>query len=145
MSYLKEVPPDEATRETFETIRGAFGFVPNFFRAQAGRPDFVDTEVKLMGTILMKQGALTRQQKEYLFLVTSAANVSTYCVTAHCEIVRLLGIEGPEPEQVALDYTSTSLPGKTKALLAFASKLNSEPTAITAQDIENLRPFGFTD
>jgi len=39
--------------------------------------------------------------------VCSAANLSTYCVTAHCEIVRILGIEGPEPEQIALDHTST--------------------------------------
>jgi uncharacterized peroxidase-related enzyme len=145
MSYLREVPPDEKTASTFEAIRGAFGFIPNFFRAQTMRPDFVDTEVGLMGAILLKEGALTRQQKEYLFLVCSAANMSTYCVTAHCEIVRMLGIDGPEPEQVALDHASTNLPVALKALLNFAVKLNGQPTKVSLPDIEALRTYGFSD
>lgn len=145
MSYLREVPPDEQTASKFESIRAAYGFVPNFFRAQAMRPDFVHAEVSLMSTILNKEGALTRQQKEYLFLVSSAANMSSYCVTAHCEIVRILGIEGPEPEQVAIDYASTALPMTLKALLAFAAKLNQHPTKIARQDIDDLRTYGFND
>ena len=72
--------------------------------------------------ILIKEGALTRKQKEYIFLVCSAANLSTYCVTAHCEIVRMLGIEGPEPEQIAVDYTALNLPITLKALLNFATQ-----------------------
>ncbi len=145
MSYLREVPPDQRTALIFESIRGAFGFIPNFYRAQTARPDLVEAEVGLMRAILDTKGALTRQQKEYLFLVTSAANMSTYCVTAHCEIVRLLGIEGPEPEQVAADYASTALPLTVKALLAFATKLNQQPTKIASQDIDDLRTFGFSD
>ena len=98
-----------------------------------------------MGAILLKEGALTRQQREYVLLVCSAANMSTYCVTAHCEIVRMLGIAGPEPEQIALDHTSTSLPATLKALLNFAVKLNDQPTKIARQDIDALRTYGFSD
>jgi len=98
-----------------------------------------------MGAILLKEVALTRQQREYVFLVCSAANMSTYCVTAHCEIVRMLGIAGPEPEQIALDHTSTSLPATLKALLNFAVKLNDQPTKIARQDIDALRTYGFSD
>jgi uncharacterized peroxidase-related enzyme len=145
MSYLCETTPDEQTASTFEAIRAAFGFVPNFYRAQTMRPDLIHAEVNLMSAILDNEGALTRQQKEYLFLVSSAANLSTYCVTAHCEIVRMLGIEGPEPEQIAIDYASTSLPMKMKALLAFATRLNLHPTNITRQDIDDLRTYGYSD
>jgi uncharacterized peroxidase-related enzyme len=145
MSYLPEVPPDEPTALKFESVRAAFGFVPNFYRAQTRRPDLVDAELTLMATILNVEGALTRQQKEYLFLVCSAANMSTYCVTAHCEIVRMLGIKGPEPEQVAIDYASTELPMALKSLLAFATKLTLQPTKIARQDIDDLRTYGFTD
>jgi uncharacterized peroxidase-related enzyme len=98
-----------------------------------------------MGAILLKEGALTRQQKEYVFLVCSAANLSTYCVTAHCEIVRILGIQGPEPEQIALDYASTNLPLVTKALLNFAAKLNVEPSKVRRADIDALRTYGYSD
>jgi uncharacterized peroxidase-related enzyme len=145
MSYLRETPPDGQTASTFEGIRAAFGFIPNFYRAQTSRPDLIDAEVNLMSAILDNEGALTRQEKEYLFLVSSAANLSTYCVTAHCEIVRMLGIEGPEPEQIAIDFASTSLPIKMKALLAFATKLNLQPTKMARQDVDDLRTYGYSD
>ena len=103
MSFLQGAPADEGQFPTLLQIQSAFGFVPNFFRAQTFRPDLIDAEAGLIGTILMKDGALTRTQKEYIFLTCSAANLSTYCVTAHCEIVRLLGIAGPEPEQIAIN------------------------------------------
>src|SRR6266705_669486 len=144
MSYLPHVA-DENDLPTLRQIKQTFGFVPNFFLAQTIRPDLIDAEVQLMGAVLLKEGALTRQQKEYLFLVCSAANMSTYCVTAHCEIVRMLGIAGPEPEQIALDHTSASLPATLKALLNFAVKLNDQPTKIARQDIDALRTYGFSD
>jgi len=99
----------------------------------------------LMETILLKEGALTRQEKEYLFLVCSAANLSTYCVTAHCEIVRMLGMAGPEPEQIAVDYTATNLPIVLKALLNFALKLNGQAAKVSRQDIDELYTFGYSD
>jgi len=88
---------------------------------------------------------LTRQQKEYIFLVCSAANLSTYCVTAHCEIIRMLHIEGPEPEQIALDHTATDLPIVDKALLNFALKLNNHSLKVNQEDIDTLRTYGFDD
>jgi uncharacterized peroxidase-related enzyme len=145
LSYLPDVTPDEPTLATFESLRAGVGFIPNFFKAQTRRPDFIDAEVRLMGAILLQPGALTRQEKEYLFLVSSASTLSTYCVTAHCEIVRMLGIDGPEPEQVAIDYASTSIPVPLKALLAFAIKLSEQPSAVSSHDIEGLRTFGFND
>lgn len=145
MSYVRELPLDENNYPPFAQIKNAFGFIPNFFRSQSMRTDLIEAEIQLTGTILTKEGALTRQQKEYTFLVCSAANLSTYCVTAHCEIVRMLGIAGPEPEEIALDHTATKLPIVMKALLNFALKLNSHPTKVGRADIDALRTYGYSD
>src|SRR5215467_13127090 len=145
MSYLRQEPLDENNFPLFAQIKNTFGFIPNLFRAQTMRPDLIEAEVQLVGAILVKEGALTRKEKEYIFIVCSAANLSTYCVTAHCEIVRLLGIEGPEPEQIAIDYTAAKIPMGTKALLNFAAKLNNEPSRISQNDIDTLRTFGYND
>ena len=144
MSYLPFVA-DENTNPTLRAIKDSFGFVPNYYRAQTIRPDLVDVEAQLVDAILVKQSALTRQQKEYIFLVCSAANLNTYCLTAHCEIVRMLGIDGPEPEQIALDHTAAKIPVSLKALLNFAAKLNGQPTKITKRDIDVLRTYGYND
>jgi uncharacterized peroxidase-related enzyme len=145
MSYLHNDGFDDNGFPLFAAINDTFGFVPNFYRAQTLRPDLVEAEAALTGTILLKEGALTRKQKEYIFLVCSAANLSTYCVTAHCEIVRMLRLTGPEPEQIAIDHVHANIPVADKALLNFAVKLNNQPTKVNGNDIEALRTYGFDD
>lgn len=145
MSFLSNPPFDEKDFPTLQLIKQDYGFIPNFFLAQTIRPDFIDAEVQLVDALLIKEGALTRRQKEYIFLVCSAANLSTYCVTAHCEIIRMLRLEGPEPEQIALDHTASNLPIVDKALLNFAIKLNNHPLKISQADIDTLRTYDFTD
>ena len=145
MSFLKAELVTEQEYPTFAGIKQAFGFIPNFFKAQTSRRDLIDAQVGFIGSAMIHPGALERRQKEYIFLAVSARNTSTYCVTAHCEIVRMLQIQGPDPEQVAIDHTVTKLPLSDKALLNFVIKLNGQPTAITEDDIEGLRTFGFTD
>ena len=144
MSYFPFVA-DENEVPKLKAIKDSFGFVPNFYRAQTMRPDLIDAEAQLVNAILVKEGALTRRQKEYIFLVCSAANLSTYCLTAHCEMVRMMRIEGPEPEQIALDHTAAKIPVPLKALLNFAAKLNSQPAKITKREIEVLHTYGYTD
>jgi uncharacterized peroxidase-related enzyme len=145
MSYLTSPPFDEKDFPTFTAIREKFGFLPNFYPAQVARPDLVDAEIKLMESILFHDSALARKQIEYIFLTCSAANLSTYCVTAHCEIVRLLGIEGPEPEQIAIDYIHSKISIADKALLNFCAKLNLQPSKLGRADVETLRTYGFND
>src|SRR3989454_10630416 len=145
VSFLREVPLDENEFPPFATARKAFGFVPNFYRAQTLRPDLIEAETRLVGSVLLQAGALSRAQKEYIFLVCSAANLSTYCVTAHCEIVRALGLSGPGPEKIAVDHVHADIPIADKALLNFVLKLNRAATRGGRDDIERLRTSGFSD
>jgi uncharacterized peroxidase-related enzyme len=145
MAYLKSPAFDDKDFPAFAAVKEQFGFLPNFYVEQVARPDLVDAELKLMEAILFHPAALSRQQIEYIFLVCSAANLSTYCVTAHCEIVRLLHLGGPDPEQIAVDYQHSKISLADKALLNFCSKLNVERSRVERADVEKLRTFGFTD
>lgn len=145
MSYLRAPRLDATACRAFSDIRRQYGFIPNFYHAQTVRPDLIEVEAQMINAILIRDGALSRRDKEYIFLVCSAANLSTYCVTAHCEIVRMLGIEGPEPEEIAIDHTATTLPFATKAMLTFAAKLNSQPTKISKLDIDALHTYEYSD
>jgi len=145
MSYIREAALDETNYPLFAEIKKQFGFIPNLYRAQTTRPDLIEAQAQLVHAILIKEGALTRTQKEHIFLVCSAANLSTYCVTAHCEIIRMLKLAGPKPEQIALDHMSTDLPIVDKALLNFALKLNNHSQKVTQDDIDDLRTYSFTD
>jgi uncharacterized peroxidase-related enzyme len=145
MTYLRNQPYDDKDFPVFASIREQFGFLPNFFPAQTARPDLINAEVALTGSLLLTEGALARRQREYIFLVCSAANLSTYCVTAHCEIVRMLKLEGPEPEQIAIDHVHAKIPITDKALLNFCAKLNKQPSKVGSSDIDALRTYGFSE
>jgi uncharacterized peroxidase-related enzyme len=145
MSFLREEPLDERNYAPFAEVQRQFGFIPNFYRAQTIRPDLIEAQMQLVQAILLKVGGLSRAQKEYIFLVCSADNLSTYCVTAHCEMVRMLGLKGPEPEKIAIDHLNTDLSIPDKALLNFALKLNRESPKVNRRDIEGLKRYDFTD
>ena len=145
MAYIRRGDLDENEYPPFKAVQEAFGFVPNFYKAQTLRPDLVESHISWVGNLLVKEGALERRQKEYIFLVCSAANMSTYCVTAHCEIIRMLGIHGPEPEKLAIDPMHADIPMADKALLAFALKLNKDARKVEEEDVEELRTYGFDD
>lgn len=145
MSYLRHKPLDETEFAPFAEIKKDYGFVPNFWKAQTIRTDLIEAEMVLVRSILLEEKALTRRQKEYIFLVCSAANLSTYCVTAHCEVIRMLGIKGPEPEELAIDHENSDLNEMDRALLDYAKKLTLKPASIGPADVDRLRACGFND
>lgn len=145
MSFLQAPPLTEEEFPLFTAMRQRLGFIPNMYKAQTSRLDLIGAEAALMRAGMIDRGGLERRQKEYVFLAVSARNLSTYCVTGHCEIVRMLGIQGPEPEQIAIDHTAAAIPLADKALLNFAVKLNDHPADMSQMDVDTLRTFGFTD
>src|SRR5262249_16004146 len=109
------------------------------------RPDVVEAEANMVRTVLLTEAVLSRVQKEYILLVISAANLNTYCVAVHCEMLRALGVPPDESDQIAMDHRHAPLTPADKALLDFALKLATRPTECCQEDIDLLRKHGFTD
>jgi len=145
MSFLRESPLDETLFAPFIAFRRSLGFVPNLFRAQTLRPDVVQAETDLYAAIVAKDGALSRLQKECIMLVASVANLSSYCVARHSEMLRHLDLGGVDPDDLAADHRSADIPGTDKALLDFVEKLTRRPDRMTRDDVETLRAHGFAD
>ncbi len=129
----------------FVFFREQFGFVPNIFRAQTLRPDVIAAEAEVVRTVLLADEVLPRVQKESILLVVSAANLNTYCVAVHCELLHGLGISEDKSDQIALNHRNAGLSRSDVALLDFALKLSQRPTAFGRSDVDDLRMHGFTD
>ena len=109
----------------FAVVQKSHGFIPNFFRAQTLRPDLLEAELEAVGRILLPEDVLTRVQKECILLAVSAANLNSYCVAMHCNMLRGLGMPSEEGDQVAVDHHESNLSEPDKALLDFAVKLGT--------------------
>jgi len=143
--YLRAVECGAASFPPFAFFREQFGFVPNIFRAQTLRPDVLEAEVGVIRSVLLTEDVLSRVQKECILLVISAANLNTYCVAVHCEMLRALGVSVEDSDQIAMDHHQTDLSETDKALLDFALKLAVRPSEFRLEDVDLLRRQGLSE
>jgi len=130
--------------EHFAIVRKSHGFIPNFFRAQTLRPDLLEAQLEAVGSILLPEDLLTRVQKESILLAVSAANLNSYCVAVHCNMLRRLGFSTEEADQIAVDYRLSNLSKPDMALLDFVVKLGTRFSEYSPEDVGKLASFGFT-
>jgi RNA polymerase sigma-70 factor, ECF subfamily len=129
----------------FAIVQQSHGFIPNFFRAQTLRPDLLEAELEAIGRILLPEDALTRVQKECILLAVSAANLNSYCVAMHCNLLRGLGLPSEEGDQVAVDHHESDLSEPDKALLDFAVNLGTHGPDFSRGNVVKLQTLGFTE
>jgi RNA polymerase sigma-70 factor (ECF subfamily) len=111
-----------ADARAYVVLREQFGFVPNLYRLQNAFPELLEAEVQLLEAILFTEGELSRIQKECILLAVSAANLNTYCVTLHSQVLSILGIPLEESDRIVEDHHS-SMSGPDRALLDETRKL----------------------
>jgi RNA polymerase sigma-70 factor (ECF subfamily) len=143
--YLPAPYLSPKTFAPFGVVKRSHGFIPNFFRAQTLRPDLLDAELQAVDRILVPEDHLTRVQKECILLAVSAANLNSYCVAMHCNLLRGLGMTSEDGDQIAVDYHASNLRESDRALLDFAVKLGTQSAEFSREDVAGLRVFGFSE
>ena len=139
---LAELPPD--VRARIENVQEKSGFVPNVFLALAHRPDEFRAFFAYHDALMLREGNLTKAEKEMIVVATSAANDCTYCVIAHGAILRIYARDPLVADQVAINYQTAELSDRHRAMLDFAVTLARDPQATGESDRERLREHGFT-
>ena len=139
---LDELPAD--IRERIETVREKTGFVPNVFLALARRPDEFRAFFAYYDAVMLREGGLSKAEKEMIVVATSAANQCPYCVVAHGALLRLFSKNPLLGDQIAVNYRSVELDRRQRAMLDAALKLATAPQSFGEDDIQNLLAFGFT-
>ena len=144
MSFLPE-DDDPANIAALAIFKQHLGLLPRVFRAQMSRPDLVDSQAKLVETLLFEKGSLTRIQKEFILLVVSGANQNIYFPTVHSRTLQFLGVKPEVSHQITVDHHQANLSDQDVALLDFARRLVQHPQTFGADEVERLRAHGFSE
>jgi uncharacterized peroxidase-related enzyme len=145
MSFVDKVSETDAGPELkplYERIRENYGFVPNYFQALGHAPQVVKAHLDL-SSLLAREGALPAPLKEQIVLVVSGINSSSYCVAAHMEVLRRLGVEKALGRKLATDYASAPVGTKEMALFRFADKLTRNQSEIEETDADAVFQAGW--
>ena len=140
---LADLPPN--VRERIKKVQEKAGFIPNVFVTLAHRPDEFRAFFAYHDALLLKEGGLTKAEREMIIVATSAANQCQYCVIAHGAILRVYAKNPLLADQIAVNYRKADLEPRQRVMLDFALKVALHSHEIQDADFPPLRAHGFTD
>ncbi|MDR5856100.1 peroxidase-related enzyme [Caballeronia sp. LZ062] len=136
--------PDDIRARILEVQEKA-GFVPNVFLALAHRPDEFRAFFAYHDALMLKEGGLTKGEREMIVVATSAVNQCLYCVVAHGAILRIYEKNALVADQVAVNHRKADITPRQKAMLDFALKVCSASNTVDDADFAALHAHGFSD
>ncbi len=140
---LKDLPED--LRERILQVQEKAGFVPNVFLALAHRPAEWRAFMAYHDALLLKDGGLSKGEREMIIVATSAANQCLYCVVAHGAILRVYEKKPLVADQIAINHRKAEITPRQRAMLDFAMKVCNHSAAIDEHDFRELHAHGFSD
>ena len=139
---LQDLPDD--IRARILEVQAKAGFVPNVFLALAHRPAEWRAFVAYHDALLLKEGGLSKGEREMIIVATSAANQCLYCVVAHGAILRIYEKKPLLADQLAVNYRKADITPRQRAMLDFAMKVCNASHAVEDADRAALEAHGFS-
>ena len=140
---LDELPED--LRDRIVAVQEKAGFVPNVFLALAHRPSECRAFFDYHDALMLRDGGLSKAEREMIVVSTSGANDCQYCVVAHGAILRIYAKDPLVADQVAINFRKADVTDRQRAMLAFAEKVALNSAALEEADYEAVRRHGFDD
>jgi uncharacterized peroxidase-related enzyme len=141
--FLSNPPEDDAVRALFADVESEEGYVMNFVRLWAWRPD-IHTAFSSARQLL----ASTTQLKPRDIAILNSTTASTFG-DAYCSIAwgsKLAGLTDPATAAALLQGNETpALTERERALQAWAAAVVSDPNSTTRDDVEAMRAAGLTE
>ncbi|MCV2489347.1 peroxidase-related enzyme [Geodermatophilus sp. YIM 151500] len=138
------LPADLAER--YDAVEERAGFLPNIFAALAWRPDEARAFFALHDALMDKDTpGLSKGDRELVVVATSGANGCLYCVVAHGAVARIRTRDPHLADEVAVDWRKAPLSPRMHAVLEVATRLATDPAAVTADDLARLTGHGLTE
>jgi len=135
--------PDDIRARILE-VQDKAGFVPNVFVTLAHRPDEFRAFFAYHDALMLKEGGLTKAEREMIVVATSGANDCLYCIVAHGAILRVYAKHPLVADQVAVNYRKADITPRQKAMLAFAVKVALRSQEVDDADFAALHEHGFS-
>ncbi len=148
MAWIESPTKERAkgrTLEVYERIMNERGHVANIFLAQGLDPIMLETHLEMYVHLMIDPGPLTREEREMIAVVVSAANRCAYGAIHHSEALETVEKDPKALYKLLKEFTAKKESPREKALLAYAAKLTLDPKEIKEEDIKDLRDAGITD
>jgi len=149
MANIKVIPYEEATgklKDIYEDLIEKRGKLAAMHTIQSLNPDTIVAHMELYMTIMFSQSPLTREQREMIAVVVSAANGCEYCQQHHGAALNNYWKNEERVQSLRNNYQTAALNEPDTLLCQFAVELTKQPNDFVLENrTENLRQGGFDD
>jgi uncharacterized peroxidase-related enzyme len=142
MTRIDLVDPDRITdqrAETLSEIKGAFGLVPNMFRAVANSPAALSSMWAQFGAL--GAGSLGAKIGEQIAVAVADRNRCDYCLSAHTMLGKKAGASTEEMTSAQSGHSEDS---RTDAVLKLATALVDQRGRLADTDLQAARDAGLS-
>ena len=136
---------DEEMTRYIEVCKEKLGMVPNVILANASDKERLKNFVNFYNRLMIKDGYLTKLEREMIAVVVSSCNKCFYCLIAHGAAVRQLSNDQILGDELMINYRSASLSERQRLILDFSYKLTETPSKVENSDRNILRKANFSD
>jgi uncharacterized peroxidase-related enzyme len=145
MAFITTISEDQApegVKRMYDLYLEKQGYVPNYSRVFSHRPQVMEAWGNLLRAI---KSNLDTRRFELVTLAAARALKNSYCTLAHGSILRQKFYSPEQLTLIAKDYQKADLTPAEIAMMAFAEQIVRDASAVTSNDIEELRKHGFSD
>lgn len=103
-----------------------YGFLPNLFRVQSAMPRAIEAEQQLINTVVVREGRLSRTQKDAILDGVAGVRSSDYC-------------------RALFGHSLGAAPDRNSALFEFSLKLAKHGPWVSEHDVLTLKNSGFDE
>ena len=111
---------------SYPQLIATYGFLPNLFQAQSAIPQAIEAEQQLINTVLVRQGRLSRSQKDALLNGVATVRGCDYC-------------------RALFGNSLAALPDRNSGLVDFCLKLAKHGPWVSQTDVLILKNSGFEE
>ena len=147
MSLLKTITPEEATgnvAEIYKRYQDSLTKVPNVIQMYSTNPRFLE----MMAEMLKYYSENQNFKPEFFFLmrVLIATKLNgKYCVRLNSTILKYLGYNETEIENVIKNTDNVKMEKRDKVLLDYTVKVATDSDNCTKDDLEKVKAEGWDD
>ncbi|MCK4572345.1 peroxidase-related enzyme [candidate division WOR-3 bacterium] len=148
MAWINTIDEKEAKgelKDIYEGIKEKRGKISNIMKVHSLNPKAMKSHLDLYIDLMFGGSNLSREERELIAVVVSAANNCEYCMVHHGEALNHYWGDKKRLEESIKNFASANFPERVKKMLEYAYKLTKTPDKITREDIEILRKSDFSD
>lgn len=136
---------DAEMKNYIKVCKEKLGMVPNVILANASDPERLKTFVNFYNRLMLKEGYLSKLEREMIAVVVSSCNKCFYCLIAHGAAVRQLSKNPILGDELMINYRAAHLNEREKLMLDFSAKLTDSPSKVVKSDRDILRKANFLE